>query len=102
LNNLEKQFVEEMDLALGKRGVESCCTIMLWLQHCFLLIFVTCRVCRRLVYVGMPEKGRRDGGLEALVWQPETVGLSLSQEEVSAASSRPRNPMHWFFASTAL
>jgi hypothetical protein len=35
LNNLEKQFVEEMDLALGKRGVESCCTIMLWLQHCF-------------------------------------------------------------------
>jgi hypothetical protein len=47
--------------------------------------------------VGMPEKGRRDGGLEALVWQPETVGLSLiSQEEVSAASSRPRNPTHWF------
>ncbi len=52
--------------------------------------------------MGMPEKGRRDGGVEALVWQPETVGLSLSQEEVSAASSRPRNPTHLFFASTAL
>jgi hypothetical protein len=48
------------------------------------------------------KKGRRDGGLEALVWQPETVGPSLSQEELSAASSRPRNPTHWFFSSTAL
>ncbi len=101
MNNIEKQFVEEMDLALGKRGWKAA-ALSCYGCNTVLLIFVTCRVCRRLVYVGMPEKGRRDGGLEALVWQPETVGLSLSQEEVSAASSRPRNPTHWFFASTAL
>lgn len=43
------------------------------------------------------KKGRRDGGLEALVWQPETVGPSLSQEELSAASSRPGIQRTGFF-----
>jgi hypothetical protein len=34
----------------------------------FLLIFVTCLVCRRLVYVGMPEKGRSEEG--TVDWKP--------------------------------